>query len=123
MNRFRVALAVPLLVLALVVSWTGSAKEEKPPPGGTSYPFAFRDVGDEVGLFPHIAGIKGHGAAWGDVDGDGWIDLYVATFHTDDSKANMLFRNVKGKFQLDDQKALRISTRATGVVFADLDND
>ena len=86
-------------------------------------PFVFRDVGDQVGLYPHVAGIRGHGAGWGDVDGDGWIDLYVATFHTDGSKPNMLFRNGKGQFRLDTQDALRISTRATGVLFADLDND
>jgi hypothetical protein len=87
------------------------------------YPFVFRDVGDQVGLFPHVAGIRGHGAGWGDVDGDGWIDLYVATFHTDGSKPNMLLRNNKGQFRLDEQELLRVSTRATGVVFADLDND
>src|SRR5687768_2131162 len=84
------------------------------------YPFVFKDVGDDAGLFPHVAGIRGHGAAWGDVDGDGWIDLYVATFHTDGSKVNLFFRNDKGRFKPDDQKALGISTRATGVVFADL---
>src|SRR5688572_26207938 len=86
-------------------------------------PFVFRDVGDQTGLFPHVAGIRGHGAAWGDVDGDGWIDLYVATFHTDGSKPNMFLRNNKGQFRLDGQESLRVSTRATGVVFADLDND
>ena len=43
-------------------------------------PFVFRDVGDEAGLYPHVAGIAGHGAGWGDVDGDGWADLYVGTF-------------------------------------------
>jgi hypothetical protein len=90
---------------------------------GAGYPFVFKDVGDEAGLFPHVAGIRGHGAAWGDVDGDGWLDLYVATFHTDGSKPNLFFRNDKGKFKPDDQKALAISTRGTGVVFADLDND
>src|SRR3712207_1610727 len=87
------------------------------------YPFAFRDVGDEAGLFPHVAGIRGHGAGWGDVDGDGWIDLYVATFHTEGSKPNLFFRNRKGRFQKDSQGSVQISTRATGVIFADLDND
>ena len=67
--------------------------------------FTFRDVGDEAGLFPHVAGIAGHSVAWGDIDGDGWPDLYVATFggHPYGSKPNQLFRNVRGRFQLDDQ--------------------
>jgi len=86
-------------------------------------PFRFRDVGEETGFLPAAAGIQGHGAGWGDVDGDGWPDLYVGTFHYTGTKPNMLFRNREGKFELDDQPQLRISTRATGVVFADLDGD
>ena len=85
--------------------------------------FAFRDATDGAGLLPHVAGIQGHGAGWGDVDGDGWIDLYVGTFHKEGGKPNLLFRNKRGKFEPDAQEAVRISTRATGVVFADLDND
>ncbi len=87
------------------------------------YPFAFKDAGDEAGLFPHVGGILGHGCAWGDIDGDGWIDLYVATFGREGGKPNMLFRNNKGKFTLDDQKILNVAMRGTGVIFADLDND
>jgi len=87
------------------------------------YPFVFVDAGEEAGLFPALEAIKGHGAAWGDIDGDGWLDLYVATFAAEGSKLNMLMRSNKGKFTLDDQKALNIATRGTGVVFADLDND
>src|SRR5688500_1650011 len=70
------------------------------PPATT---FTFRDVGDEAGLFPHVAGIAGHGAGWGDVDGDGWPELYVGTFggHPYGSKPNQFFRNDKGKFRLD----------------------
>lgn len=86
-------------------------------------PFTFRDVGKETGILPQAAGIMGHGAGWGDVDGDGWADLYIATFHYPDTKPNLLFRNREGKFELDDQPAVRISTRGTGVLFADLDND
>ncbi len=104
----RIALALSLLLPTMVHA---------------DYPFVFRDVGDETGVTPLVSGIRGHGAGWGDVDGDGWLDLYVATFHNDGSKPNMLLRNNKGKFTLDDQKALNISTRGTGVVFADLDND
>ena len=100
----------------------GEAADKKE--SGSKYPFVFRDVGNEAGLFPDVAGIQGHAAGWGDVDGDGWIDLYVGTFHKEDGKGNMLFRNDgKGKFHLDDQQPLRLSSRASGALFADLDND
>src|SRR5262249_36931702 len=32
-------------------------------------PFRFRDVARETGLLPALAGIRGHAAAWGDIDG------------------------------------------------------
>jgi|GEM_PF-142278 len=85
--------------------------------------FAFQDVAESAGLLSAAAGIQGHAAGWGDFDGDGWDDLYIGTFHKADGKANLLLRNVKGKFQLDEQTAPQISTRATGALWADLDND
>lgn len=119
MNRWHtMTVSAALVGLLLVV---GDQPAEAPRPG--TYPFAFTDVGDSVGLFPGAANIWGHGAAWGDVDGDGWIDLYVATFHMPGTKPNLFFRNNKGKFELDGQKSLAVSTRGTGVLFADLDND
>lgn len=84
--------------------------------------FKFRDVAQEAGILPTLAGIHGHGAGWGDIDGDGWIDLYAATFHTG-GFPNFLLRNEEGKFELVPQEAVRISQRATGVMLADLDND
>ena len=99
---------------AVIVSAVGLAAES---------PFVFRDVATEVGLLPDVGGIHAHGAAWGDIDGDGWLDLYVGTFHKRDGKPNLLFRNVAGRFRLDDQPVLRVSGRANGIVFADLDND
>lgn len=94
-------------------------------PAFAQSPFSFRDAGDEAGLFPAVAGIAGHGVAWGDVDGDGWPDLYVGAFggHPYDSKPNQFFRNLKGKFVLDSQPQLRVLGRANGGVFADFDND
>ncbi len=86
-------------------------------------PFVFRDVGEATGLSPLLAGIQGHGAAWGDADGDGLLDLYVGTFHKAGTKPNQFIRQVNGQFRTDDQPALAISARATGIVFADLDND
>lgn len=90
---------------------------------GAQSPFVFRDVGEAAGIFPAAEGLRGHGAAWGDVDGDGWLDLYVAAFGGKDAKNNLLLRSNKGSFRLDEQSQLRPAMRATGTVFADLDND
>jgi hypothetical protein len=87
------------------------------------YPFVFRDAGEEAGLFPHLTAIRGHAAGWGDVDGDGWLDLYVGTFFEGAGKPNLFLRNSKGKFQLDGQEQLRVRGRASAALFADLDND
>jgi hypothetical protein len=88
-------------------------------------PFVFRDAGDETGLFPAVGGIAGHGVGWGDVDGNGWPDLYVGTFGGDPygSKPNQLFLNDGGKFTLDDQQHLRVLGRANCAIFVDFDND
>jgi enediyne biosynthesis protein E4 len=117
MNRTSRTIAV----LVGLIFFAGDLPAQAPRPG--AYPFAFTDAGDSTGLFPHAANIWGHGAGWGDVDGDGWIDLFVATFHEPGSKPGLFFRNKKGKFEPDAQKPLSVSARGTGVVFADLDND
>src|SRR5438094_9262145 len=85
-------------------------------------PFVFRDVGDAAGIFPHLAGIRGHGAAWGDVDGDGWPDLFVTTFHNSGSKPSIFLRNEKGKFRPDPQAGLNTSGIGSGALFVDLTN-
>jgi hypothetical protein len=83
----------------------------------------FRDAGDAAGVLPAAAKIKGHGAGWGDADGDGWIDLFVGTFHAPGQRPSLLLRNRQGRFEPDAAETLRISARVTGVVFLDLDND
>jgi hypothetical protein len=98
------------------------AEAEKPgQPAG--HAFVFRDVGEETGLLPDVGGIRGHGAAWGDVTGIGWPDLFVAAFHNEGSKTGMLFRNDKGKFRLDGHEALRTSGNGSGALFVDLTNN
>jgi hypothetical protein len=121
MKRTLLTAAAVVAALLGMLLCQGEPAAEAPRP--ETYPFAFIDAGESAGLFPAAANIWGHGAAWGDVDGDGWIDLYVATFHQPGGKPNLFFRNKKGKFVPDAQKPLAVSTRGTGVVFADLDND
>ncbi|WP_206292345.1 CRTAC1 family protein [Humisphaera borealis] len=87
--------------------------------------FQFTDVGAAMGLFPAIEGIYAHAAGWGDIDGDGQPDLFVATFSNEkrDGKTHRLLRQANGKFEVDSQTALQIAGRATSALFADLDND
>jgi hypothetical protein len=112
------ALAGLLLSLAAAVVPAQKPQDRTPAP----YPFVFRDVGDETGLFPAAGGVRGHAAAWGDADGDGYPDLFLGTFHDAGSKTSQLLLNTRGKFRLDDQPALRLSSCASGALFADLTN-
>lgn len=116
MSPYQIRLVIAKFTLDLVVLLGAAALQAESP-------FRFEDTATSVGLLPAAAEMKGHAAGWGDVDGDGWLDLYIGTFDTGDSKPNMLFRNRQGKFELEASKTLQISTRATGALFADLDND
>jgi enediyne biosynthesis protein E4 len=113
----RAILPAAGLLAALLLNPIASAQEK------ANVPFVFRDVGDEAGVFPHIAGIRGHGAAWGDANGTGWPDLFIAAFHNAGSKPGMLLRNDHGKFTLDPQPHLRTSGMGSGALFVDLTNN
>jgi len=115
-HSWRASAAAAAFVCACFCASTANAQTQ----------FVFRDAGDEAGLFPAVATIAGHGVVWGDLDGDGWPDLYVGTFGGDPpygSKPNQLFRNLQGKFVLDDQPQLQVVGRANGGVAVDFDND
>jgi hypothetical protein len=100
-------------LLTLTVATSATAEDKA---------FVFRDTAAETGLAELTAGIQGHGAAWGDANGDGRPDLYVGTFASD-GPANSLIINTDGKFQRSPVESVRIQARTTGVIFADLDND
>ena len=91
--------------------------------GQTTHAFTFRDTGDETGLFPGAAGVQGHAAAWGDVDGGGYPSLFIGTFHYADSKPSILLRSTKGHFVADDKEQLHLSSCASGAIFVDLTNN
>ncbi|HEX7906456.1 MAG TPA: CRTAC1 family protein [Chitinophagaceae bacterium] len=111
------------MAFTMAVIFAGAVSTNSIAQSKTGYPFSFAEAATIAGILPAADSIYGHGAGWGDVDGDGFIDLYVGTFNKNGDKPNMLFRNSNGKFKLDKQQSLKISTRATGVIFADLDND
>lgn len=102
----------------------------QPVEGGTSRLYrnrgdgTFADVSAEVGLERPLLAM---GANFGDVDNDGWPDLYIGTGAPDFSALvpNRLFRNDGGERFLDVTSAARVGhlQKGHGVSFADLDHD
>ncbi|NOX38856.1 MAG: hypothetical protein GXO78_15100 [Calditrichaeota bacterium] len=80
--------------------------------------FRFQDVTEEMGLRRPLDGNMG---IWGDVDGDGDLDLFV----TDEHHANHLFINYDGRYFRDRASAYGVASRAVsqGAAFADVDGD
>jgi hypothetical protein len=120
-----------LMICGLLMARGQGEGGQKNPSSG--YDIVFREMTKEAGMLEPLAGIMGHGGAWGDVDGDGLIDLYVGGFCDRPNKEylpaagpvhNYLFRNLgNGKFERGKQPLLEFYGRTSGAVFADLDNN
>ena len=110
--------AIALLVLAPLVHMPPVDGQDKAKP---RYPFAFSDVGEKLGLFPHLTGIRGHGAGWGDVDGDGWLDLYLTNMEGDDQ----YYENAAGRTFVRKSRQVfpRTSWGSMGIKVFDFNND
>lgn len=111
-DLFLVAVGGPLT--ADRGSWAPSKLyENRTPPGGEA---AFR----EVASFPETR-IAGMAAAWGDADGDGWLDLVVTGYD-----ALLLFRNDRGTLVRDESSPPLSDGQKgfwAGASWADFDGD
>jgi hypothetical protein len=58
---------------ARLTCWTA-----EPAPGSDA--ISFSDITEAAGLVASLTGMRGHAAAWGDVNADGMLDLFVGTF-------------------------------------------
>jgi len=118
----RIPFAIFLLVLVVYRSLIGSNDQIR-----------FVDVTAQAGLLAPLEGMMGHAAAWGDVDADGDLDLYVGGFADRPDVEyvpargpvpNRLFRNLgNGRFEAIAHPSGELYARTTSAVFADLDND
>jgi hypothetical protein len=96
----------------------------------------FQDATQKAGLIEPLRGMKGHGAAWGDVTGNGYPDLFYGTFaiysnsewdvrgHTGGASPNkLLLNNGDGTFTEVMESPIRVKSWNSGAAFADFDND
>jgi len=109
-----------------ITCWSSS------PAGGTPE-ITFEDVTAAIGLIDPLTGMRGHAAAWGDIDGDLDPDLLVGTFATAPAEVYQVRgaqRPSPDRLLIADGGKYVVSAgfpkafgRTSGAVFVDLDND
>ncbi len=100
------------------------------PSAGTMYLYrnnhdgTFTNMTKVTGLDKHVYAM---GANFGDIDNDGWLDMYLGTGNPDFQSLtpNRLFRNMEGKYFADVTGSARVGNlqKGHGVAIADLNND
>ncbi|HEY4965976.1 MAG TPA: CRTAC1 family protein [Puia sp.] len=84
----------------------------------------FRNVSHQTGLDKSVYAM---GANFGDIDNDGWLDMYLGTGNPEFQSLvpNKMFKSVDGKYFADITNAARLGNlqKGHGVAFADIDND
>ena len=104
--------------------------EAAPGPGAN---VRFEDATEAMGLVDPLLGMRGHAAAWGDVNADGWLDLTVGTFGGASAETYEA-RGAEGpspdRLLLGGSEGFSLvetfvdgAARTSGAAFADLDND
>ena len=84
----------------------------------------FTDVSAQVGLHRPVFSM---GSNFGDIDNDGWLDMYLGTGNPDFASLvpNKMFKNIGGQRFVDVTASARVGNlqKGHGVAFADVDND
>lgn len=125
MRRSPVVLAVPLLLIAPATGPSLASAD--------AAAISFSDVSVPAGLEEPLLGMRAHAAAWGDVNGDGWEDLFVGTF-ADRPEGEYMVRGATGpspdRLLLGGPAGFvpaagfpEMFGRTSGAAFVDLDND
>ncbi len=117
-------------------NWPPAYAPRSPPPAHP--PGMFVDAAHDVGIdMVHFEGpdlqldirpTMGPGAAWGDVDGDGWVDLFLPQGggrEGSEPPKSRFFRNDGGKRLVDESTArgLALTGAGMGALFYDADGD
>ncbi len=84
----------------------------------------FTDVAPDKGLNKPVFAM---GSNFGDIDNDGWSDMYLGTGNPDFKSVvpNKMFKNIDGQRFADVTNSARVGSlqKGHGVAFADIDND
>jgi enediyne biosynthesis protein E4 len=119
------------MVFAFAVAFMASVASQAAPG-----PITFQDVTSVAGLTNPLKGMNGHCGAWGDLNGDGYIDLFVGTFATHPGSDyagrghgafpepdKLLLNNGGSGFTEVLNSPIAVKGMCSGAAFADFDND